>query len=64
MDVRTPAETVQLYCVIAQGWADNVMAGRDLSESYPIEVAPTEEHAELLYRRIKFIREKLIPLAP
>lgn len=59
----TPALALQLYCAIAQDWADNVLAGRDLSDSYPIPVAPTKEHAEMLLGRIDFIRTKLIPLA-
>ena len=62
-DVRTPAEALQLYCAIAQDWADNVLANRDLSESYPIPVAPTREHAAMLLGRIEFIRNKLIPMA-
>lgn len=62
-DTPTPAFALQLYCAIAQDWADNVLAGRDLSESYPIPVAPTREHAENLLGRIDFIRTKLIPLA-
>lgn len=62
-DTPTPALALQLYCAIAQDWADNVLEGRDLSDSYPIEVAPTPEHAEMLLGRIDFIRTKLIPLA-
>lgn len=62
-DTPTPALALQLYCAIAQDWADNILAGRDLSESYPIPVAPTREHAENLLGRIDFIRTKLIPLA-
>ena len=62
-DTPTPALALQLYCAIAQDWADNVLEGRDLSESYPIEVAPTREHAEMLLGRIDFIRRELIPLA-
>ena len=62
-DARTPADALRLYCAIAQDWADNVLGGRDLSESYPIEVSPTREHAEMLKGRIEFIRAKLIPLA-
>jgi hypothetical protein len=54
---------LQLYCAIAQDWADNVLAGRDLSESYPIDVQPTTEHARMLLDRIDFIRNELIPLA-
>jgi hypothetical protein len=62
-DARTPAVALQLYCAIAQDWADNVLAGRDLSDSYPIPVAPTREHAEMLKSRIKLIRKSFIPLA-
>ncbi len=62
-EARTPARALELYCAIAQDWADRVLANDDLSESYPIPVAPTEEHAEMLLRRIDFIRKELIPLA-
>ncbi len=41
-DARTPASAMDLYCAIAQDWADNVLTGSDLSESYPIPVAPTK----------------------
>lgn len=60
-DIPTPALALRLYCAIAQDWADNVLEGRDLSDSYPIEVAPTREHAEMLLGRVEFIRTKLWP---
>ena len=62
-DTPTPALALQLYCAIAQDWADTVLEGRDLSQSYPIPIAPTREHAEMLKGRIDYIRTKLIPLA-
>ncbi|MDO9433722.1 MAG: hypothetical protein V4820_18420 [Pseudomonadota bacterium] len=62
-DTPTPALALQLYCAIAQDWADNVLAGCDLSESYPIPVDPTPELAENLLGRVDFIRTRLIPLA-
>ncbi|MDB5497221.1 MAG: hypothetical protein JWP28_1252 [Phenylobacterium sp.] len=62
-DSPTPGVALRLYCEIAQNWADNVLEGRDLSDSYPIPVAPTREHAEMLLGRIGFIRKELIPLA-
>ena len=62
-DTPTPALALRLYCAIAQDWADNVLTGRDLSDSYPIEVEPTREYAEMLLSRVAFIRQKLIPLA-
>jgi hypothetical protein len=62
-DAPTPAIALRLYCAIAQDWADNVLAGRDLSDSYPIPVAPTREHAEMLLSRVENIRKNYIPLA-
>jgi len=62
-DTPTPALALKLYCAIAQDWADNVLANRNLSESYPIPVAPTPEYAQMLLGRIDFIRKELMPLA-
>ena len=62
-DSPTPAIALRLYCAIAQDWADNVLAGRDLSESYPIPVAPTRDHADMLLSRVENIRKNYIPLA-
>lgn len=62
-DTPTPALALHMYCAIAQDWWECVLEGRDLSDSYPIPVAPTREHAELLQGRVGFIRKELIPLA-
>jgi hypothetical protein len=62
-DTPAPWLALKLYCAIAQDWADNVVGGRDLSDSYPIPVAPTREYADMLLERIDFIRRELIPLA-
>jgi hypothetical protein len=58
-----PVEALEVYCELMEDWADNVIAGGDLSASYPVAVEPTIEHAHMLNGRIEFIREKLIPLA-
>lgn len=55
-------EALEVYCELMEDWADNVIAGANLSESYPVSVEPTIEHAHMLKGRIEFIREKLIPL--
>jgi hypothetical protein len=62
-DARTPARALELCCAIAEDWADKVLAARDLSESYPLPIAPTRANAERLKERVEFIRERLIPLA-
>ena len=62
-DAPDPVAALRLYCAIAQDWADNVTANRDLSDSYPIPAPATLENAKLLYSRIKFIETELIPSA-
>lgn len=62
-DTPTPALALEFYCDIAQDSADTVLSGRDLSDCYPIPVAPTQEHAEMLLSRIETIRKDFIPLA-
>lgn len=62
-DAQTPARALELCCAIAQDWADGVLTGRDLSDSYPFPIDPTRANAERLRDRVEFIRENLIPLA-
>ncbi|MCA3756119.1 MAG: hypothetical protein IM669_01135 [Phenylobacterium sp.] len=62
-DAQTPARALELCCAIAQDWADGVLTGRDLSDSYPFPIDPTRANAERLLDRVEFIRENLIPLA-
>jgi hypothetical protein len=62
-DARTPADALRLYAAIAEDWAEAVLTGRDLSQSYPVPVAPTKEHAQMLKGRVEFIREKFVPIA-
>ena len=61
-DIGARVEALQTYCNIAEDWADRVVAGDDLSDSYPIPVAPTDEHAKMLKSRIDMIRRDFIPL--
>lgn len=57
----TPESALEFYCVLAEDWADLVLAGEDISEAYPIAAAPTAEHANLLKSRVAFYRKRLIP---
>jgi hypothetical protein len=52
---------LETYCSLMDDWADAVLEGGDLSKCYPVDTAPTREHAEMLKSRIKTIREDLIP---
>jgi hypothetical protein len=59
---ETPEQALRLYCAIAREWADDVMAGRSLTESYPIAAVPTRELAEMLLSRIAFIEDEIVPV--
>ncbi|HTK35373.1 MAG TPA: hypothetical protein VL358_08830 [Caulobacteraceae bacterium] len=59
----TPDVALRLYCAICEDWAENILKGRSLTDSYPIPVDPTKEHADMLMGRVEFIRDKIVPLA-
>lgn len=58
--VKTGKEVLETYCELMSEWADNVLQGRSLEESYPVEAEPTEENAELLKKRVAFIKKELL----
>jgi hypothetical protein len=59
---RTPAEALQFYCILAEDWAYCALSG-DVSECYPIPVEPNQKHVEMLMSRVRFLREKVVPIA-
>lgn len=62
-EAPNPAEALEAYCELMEDWADKVIAGDDLSASYPVAAEPTMEHAHMLKSRLEFIREEMISLA-
>lgn len=60
----SPREAVESYCQMMEEWCDAVMAKSGLSEVYPVEAAPTLANADLLRRRINFIRQDFIAKIP
>lgn len=62
-EARTPAQALEVYCELMEDWADQVLSRGDTTESFPVAVEPTKEHAEMLKSRLEFIRQKLIPEA-
>lgn len=61
-DVGSRQRALQVYCNLAEDWADRVLGGIELSGSYPIPVEPTPEHALMLKSRVNTIRREFIPL--
>jgi hypothetical protein len=44
-----------------EDWIEAVIENRDLSDVFPVNAPADEEHAQLLAKRIKFLREKIMP---
>jgi hypothetical protein len=58
--VETGKEALEAYCELMSEWVNNVLKGQSLEESYPVDAQPTEESAELLKKRIAFIKRELL----
>ena len=48
------------YCELMEDWAFNVLKGKSLDDSFPVEAEATHEHAEMLNSRIAFIRTEIL----
>ena len=51
---------LERYCELMEDWAFNVLKGRSLEDSFPVEAEATQEHAEMLRQRIVFLRTEII----
>jgi hypothetical protein len=58
--VKTAKEALEIYCDLMTEWADNILQEKSLEECYPVEAEPSEENAELLKKRIAFIKRELL----
>ena len=58
--ITTGHDALKVYCELMQEWVDNVKNGKSLNECYPVPVDPTFENADLLSKRISFIRRELL----
>jgi len=56
----TVAEAMNTYCVLMEDWADAVDHGLPLVDVFPVEATASHENAEMLRRRIRFLRERVI----
>lgn len=53
-------EAIQVYIEIMDDWVQCVKKGESVENCYPINVPPTDEHAEMLDTRLNFIRDYLL----
>jgi hypothetical protein len=56
----TPMKALDTYVELMQEWVDAVKQGKSTNELIPIDAAATTENADLLQRRLVFLREKIL----
>lgn len=54
-------EAIECYIFIMNDWVEAVQNNDPLDDCYPIEVFPTQENAEMLEKRLRFIEERILP---
>jgi len=52
---------LKVYCRVMEDWVIAVKTKSDLSKVFPVNVPADAKYAEMLQKRIDFIREKIIP---
>ena len=63
LDIFGAESTVQVisnYVELAQDWINQIRAGNSVDECYPFDVEPTIEFADLLEKKISFMKSTLI----
>jgi hypothetical protein len=58
--VLTPNDALISYCDLMEDWANCILNDYDISECYPVIAEPTKKNAELLIKRVEFIRREII----
>ena len=58
--IETSNEALEVYCNLMSEWIDNIITGHSISDCYPVQADPTIANAELLKKRIAFIRKELL----
>ncbi|MES2275142.1 MAG: hypothetical protein V4592_03905 [Bacteroidota bacterium] len=58
--VKSTKEVIENYVGLAGDWVENIKAGKSIDDCYPFRAEPTIEIADLLERRISFMKNTLI----
>lgn len=58
-----PAQALERYCDMMDHWVSAVQGSGDLADVFPIAVSATAKHADMLCKRVQFLRTELVPLA-
>ena len=59
-----PRSATKVYCQIMQDWINAVLNKTPLDDVFPVKADATVEMAQMLDSRLRFLREKVIPMIP
>ncbi|MES2446893.1 MAG: DUF4826 family protein [Bacteroidota bacterium] len=54
---KNTKDVLECYVFIMSDWAENLLAGNSLEESYPVEAPPTKKYGEMLKGRLDIIKD-------
>jgi hypothetical protein len=57
----SPADALERYCGLMEDWVAAARGQRDMDDVFPVAVEATEENADLLDKRIGFLRTEILP---
>ena len=60
-EISNPREAIESYCEIMDEWIAAVRSGKGLHDAFPVGVQPSLENAQLLAKRLDFLRETVAP---
>jgi len=63
-DAPNPRSAAEVYCRMMQAWINAVSSKAPLDDVFPVKADATDEMAQMLDTRLRFIREKIIPMIP
>jgi len=55
-------DVLEVYCKLIDNWVAAVRTGGGFEQIFPVEAAPTNEHADMLESRLATPREEIIPM--
>jgi hypothetical protein len=59
--IERPVDVLVVYCELMQDWVDSVLDDASDRDVFPVDAPRDVHHAELLAKRIRSLREEVIP---
>ncbi|GHT27835.1 hypothetical protein FACS18942_07650 [Planctomycetales bacterium] len=60
-EIHSATEAIKYYCDLMDEWINAVTNQLPLINVFPVQTQPTIDNAKLLFSRIRYIREQIVP---